>query len=528
MKRLLAVVLLLGTACVNWLCCCAQEAKNIEGICISSIGVTAECGSSVEIFKDETSQGCCSPDSGSYFQNPETLFDCAENSFSCTSWPARGLFALNSSASVAGREPASSAGFAATMIQPEGKPQNVQWKPLVRESLLYLTIMHSYRIATEQKTREALGDSVLGGYFKALGSMHGWSDGDGYFENYLGHPIQGSVSANLWIGNDPRYSSAEFGKSRDYWMGRLRAYGFAWAYSEQFEIGPISEASLGQIQRYCCAYGFVDHVITPNTGIAWLIGEDVLDKYVVRKIEDHTRNKTLRAIARVSLNPTRSFANAISRRAPWYRSTRPGIREYDGESYARVESQPKKSQTPRTPSFQLAAFPTLLSSGDLSCHGGTGTAAFRLSDAWQWTVDVGGCRMHGLSKNWSGDSMTFTTGPQWSMETASHWTPHAHMRFGGEKVTEEYVDPELKRSVLNALPPNGNKNEAHSQYAKDYETTGLSLAMGGGLDYRVNQVVALRVLNFDYQRSWINPINHDDFSSGFRFGSGVVLRVGTW
>jgi len=525
MKGFLAVVLLLCTAGVSWLDSDAQEVKNAEGMCLSSLGLITECVSSLQVFSFEAGNRCCQPQSISYFKNPDTLFGCFDTSLECTASPTRSWFALNSLFSIAPKEPHSSSAIVAPMIQHDGKPQNIQWKPLVRESLLYLTIMHSYRMATEQKTREALGDSVFGGYFKALGSMHGWSDGDGYFENYLGHPIQGSVSANLWIGNDPRYSSAEFGKSRDYWMGRLRAYAFAWAYSEQFEIGPFSEASLGQIQRHCCAYGFVDHVITPNTGIAWLIGEDVIDKYVVRKIEDHTRNKTLRAIARVSLNPTRSFANAISRRAPWYRTTRPGIREYDREAYARVESQPKRSQTPI---FQLASSPTLFSSGDLLCRGGTGTAAFRLSDTWQWTVDVGGCRIHGLPENWSGGSMTFTTGPQWSMETASHWTPHAHMRFGGGKVTEEYVDPELKSSVLNALPPKGNKNEAHSQYAKDYETTGLSLAMGGGLDYRVNQVVALRVLNFDYQRSWINPINRDDFSRGFRFGSGVVLRVGTW
>lgn len=525
MNGLLTAVLLLCTVSVSWLHSDAQEIKNTEGMCLSSLGPITECGSSLRSFSDEVVDRSCLPQSISFFQNPSISLGCSETPYACSTWPTRSWLGLSSSTSIVAKAPLSSSAIPATMIQQEGKPQNVQWKRLARESLLYLTIMHSYRIATEQKTREALGDSVFGGYFKALGSMHGWSDGDGYFENYLGHPIQGSVSANLWIGNDPRYSSAEFGNSRDYWIGRLRAYAFAWSYSEQFEIGPLSEASLGQIQRHCCAYGFVDHVITPNTGIAWLIGEDVLDKYVVRKIEDRTRNKALRAIARVSLNPTRCFANAISRRAPWYRSTRPGIREYDGEPYARVKSQPKKSETPI---FQLAASPTLRSSGDLLCRGGAGTAAFRLSDTWQWTVDVGGCRMHGLPKNWSGDIMTFTTGPQWSMETASHWTPHAHMRFGGEKVTEEYVDPDLKSSVLNALPPKGNKNEAHSRYAKDYETTGLSLAMGGGLDYRVNQVVALRVLNVDYQRSWINPINRDDSSRGFRFGSGVVLRVGTW
>src|SRR5215469_14506968 len=27
--------------------------------------------------------------------------------------------------------------------------------------------------------------------------MHGWSDGDGYYKNYLGHPIQGAVSGYI-------------------------------------------------------------------------------------------------------------------------------------------------------------------------------------------------------------------------------------------------------------------------------------------------------------------------------------------
>jgi hypothetical protein len=52
--------------------------------------------------------------------------------------------------------------------------------------------------------------------------------------------------------------------------------------------------------------------------------------------------------------------------------------------------------------------------------------------------------------------------------------------------------------------------------------------MGGGLDYRLNQVLALPVVNFDYLLFRLTPINHDDFSRGFRFGSGIVLRVGAW
>src|SRR5215471_5932336 len=209
-------------------------------------------------------------------------------------------------------------------VREEGLSKNVQWRPLARQSLFYLGVMHAFRIGTEPSTRKALGNSVFGGYFEALGAMHGWSDGDGYYENYLGHPFQGGVSGYLWIHNDPRYRNVEFGTSRDYWMSRLRAYAYSWAFSEQFEIGLLSEASIGQIQRYCCGYGFVDHVITPNGGLLWMLGGDAVDKYVIRGIEDRTRNVHIRAVARMALDPPLTFANLLAGQAPWHRENRPG------------------------------------------------------------------------------------------------------------------------------------------------------------------------------------------------------------
>jgi hypothetical protein len=65
--------------------------------------------------------------------------------------------------------------------------------------------MHMFRISTEQGTRDALNNSVVDGYFATLGAMHGWSDGDGYYENYLGHPIDGAVAGYIWLNNDRRY-----------------------------------------------------------------------------------------------------------------------------------------------------------------------------------------------------------------------------------------------------------------------------------------------------------------------------------
>ena len=203
-------------------------------------------------------------------------------------------------------------------------------RTFIHESL-FLATMHSFRIATEPSTRAALGNSFFGGYFAGLGAMHGWSDGDGYYETYLGHPIQGAVSGYMWIHHDPKYRIVQFGQSRDYWMSRLRAYGWSWVESEQFKIGLVSEATIGQIPRYCCGYGFNDHIMTNNGGIVWIVGGDILDRYLVTKIENHTTSVPLRVIARVGLNPPLGMANLMDLNYPWHRENRPGVREYRGE-----------------------------------------------------------------------------------------------------------------------------------------------------------------------------------------------------
>jgi len=413
----------------------------------------------------------------------------------------------------------------------------IEWKPLLNASSLYLGIMHGFRIATEPATRDALHNSVVGGYFKALGAMHGWSDGDGYYENYLGHPIQGAVSGYIWIHHDPRYRLVQFGKDRDYWMSRLRAYGFAWAFSEQFEVGLISEASVGQIQRYCCAYGFVDHIITPNGGLAWMIAGDALDRYVTVPIENHTHNIALRVLARVGLNPAQGFANLMTLHYPWHRENRAGVRQYDGEMYLRP-SPSLSSQVSRDreaghnliPKFELAAsLPNVYQTGGLRCDGGGGIASFRATDVQQWTVEVSGCTLgNSLPRDWSGDSLTFTFGPQWTIRTPSRLSSHVHVRAGGQKITEEKLDPVAQQTILSQIPPGANKSKYRDLYTQHWETTGFSVAVGGGLDLALNRALAVRVANFDYTRSWLTELNGRNFNSGYRFSSGLVLRLGTW
>ena len=412
--------------------------------------------------------------------------------------------------------------------QEEGQGSMVQWRPLMYESSAYLSVMHGFRFATEPSTRNGTGNNPFG-YFASLGAMHGWSDGDGYFENYLGHPIQGAVSEYLWIHNDLRYRNVEFGNNRDYWMSRLRAYAFAWSFSEQFEIGLLSEASLGQIQRYCCAYGFVDHVITPNASMVWLIGGDIIDRYITRPLEDRTKSKTVRSLLRAGLNPPQSFANMLMLQYPWHRENRASPTDYDGELYLRPKSQAsERFLLPLVPKFELtAAIPSYTHMGGHSCFGGSGIGAFRINDGWQWTVEVGGCTLgNSLPKSWSGDSLIFSAGPQWIMHNSSRWSPHAHFRMGGQKITQEYC--QVDGTPMQGLGVGTPCNSEPDRRALHYESTGLAISTGGGLDIKINNALAFRVANVDYTYSWLHPVAGTNYNEGVRFSAGMVLRIGTW
>jgi hypothetical protein len=304
-------------------------------------------------------------------------------------WIGRPYSASNDSSSEPKDFSVDGASTSTTLIAPsDARAPGVHWKALMHGSLSYLGSMHSFRLLTEADTRQSLHNSVIGGYFKALGAMHGWSDGDGYYENYLGHPIEGAVSGYMWIHNDPRYRAVQFGADRDYWMSRLRAYAFAWAFSEQFEIGPISEAS---IQRYCCACGFVDHVITPNGGMVWMVAGDAIDRYVTVPLENSTHKAVLRILARSVLNPPQSFANLMMFQYPWHRENRGTAANYDREMYLRpsrslasavsFDANVSGSIVPR---FELTApVPSFRHVGGLDCIGGGAIGAFRAAEFWQ-------------------------------------------------------------------------------------------------------------------------------------------------
>lgn len=409
----------------------------------------------------------------------------------------------------------------------DSEPQGIQWGSLINNSLRFIAIEHAFRYATEPATRNP-GRPFFQGYVDSVGALHGWSDGDPFYVNYVGHPMQGAVAGYLWTLSDPRYRRAEFGRNPEYWKSRMRAGAFAWAYSTQMEIGPISEASIGNIQALYPQQGLADHVVTPAIGLGWMIAEDVLDRYLVRFVERKTQNRYVRALVRGGANPSRSFAYAIGGQWPWARA-----RDHGGEMIAAAPTKPQRKvqgleRPPGVAPFEFAANAYAFAAPSGTCAGGGASTAFRIHPEWQIVLDFNGCKMTGLERNLTGDSLTYMAGPRWTPPVSGRLVPYAQVLFGGNKLTQELMLPDQKAAFDRLAQSSGSNNSDHGQYTQQFERHGFAMAAGIGLDLRLNRALALRIVGLEYTHTWVQDLNGFAVPNGPQVKTGIALRMGTW
>ena len=190
------------------------------------------------------------------------------------------------------------------------------------DSLKLLALEHTSRIAFQEKTRRELDGPFWRDYRQSLRIPRQWEDSDAWWVNYIGHPIHGAAAGYLWIDHDAG-APQELSLKRSYWGSRARATAWAAAYSLQFEFGPLSEASIGNVGIKSETTGWVDHVVTPVGALGLIVAEDALDRYLVKVFEQRVHNRVLRAALRLTFNPGRTLSNTASGRVPWHREGRP-------------------------------------------------------------------------------------------------------------------------------------------------------------------------------------------------------------
>jgi hypothetical protein len=213
------------------------------------------------------------------------------------------------------------------------------------QSLGFLVLEHAFRAANDPYLRYLMVHKPFWHDYLASANhfeMNRWGDGDDFLVNYIGHPLEGSVSGNIFIQNDPQGRAAKFGRSPAYWQSRMKAMVWASVYSMYFEIGPVlSEAAIGNeggytYIPYCGFYpicskepgktykpptnntGWVDFTVTPLVGAGWIILEDFIEADLVDKLADGSPALKYK-ILRGALSPSRTMANFLAGKPPWYR-----------------------------------------------------------------------------------------------------------------------------------------------------------------------------------------------------------------
>jgi hypothetical protein len=219
--------------------------------------------------------------------------------------------------------------------------ERYHWGGLLGQSLFFNVIENGVRTASDDQIRTLLAHKPF--WHDYVASIHQfnmrrWNDGDDFLVNYVGHPMQGAVSGFIEIQNDPKGREQEISATHAFWMSRFKAFLWATAYSTHSEMSPLGEAGIGNeggwtypihcpthctapgtYKKYTNNTGWVDFIITPTVGSLWLIAEDTLDRFVSDWVQGGNRSRILPKILRGGLNPSRTMANALRLKAPWYR-----------------------------------------------------------------------------------------------------------------------------------------------------------------------------------------------------------------
>jgi hypothetical protein len=442
-------------------------------------------------------------------------------------------------------------------VQPEARVSDrFQWKPALAQALFGTGIYHGWRYAHESGTRDALYGHWFQDWMASIGETRGWDDSDGWHASYVSHPFEGGIFGFIEQQNDPLYREVEWGDGRVYWMSRLRALTFSAIMSTQWTLGPASEASLGNVQLHASP-GFIDLVLTSTLGVGEMMGEDMLDRYVIMPMENHTANPWFIMAARSVANPARTFANMMALKEPWSRATRPGIfgnnhemrkqlvKEYkDGESGApfamhtaaereamNAAANPNADKPrPLEAPIELNAYAQYESFlGGGSCVGAGGVGAARVNPDFQIVAEANGCLVINMPKDNGGDSEMFAVGPRWTPRAAHKFSPFAEVLVGARRITHDITDVTKKKQLTKEWEDGLLKHDfLRSDYSVQYQAMGFAMKVGAGFDAVFARAFAWRVLDVGYTHSWLNTVEPINASQGVTISSGLVLRIGTW
>lgn len=210
----------------------------------------------------------------------------------------------------------------------------VHWHQLIISSTLFNAFMDAGNLYTGYWYR---WETTHGNWWsRYIDSAAGWrwnvwNDQNPFLDDYVGHPMMGAITNDLWIQNDPKSMTVVQSNTWPYWRRLLRAGAFSTAYSFEWKLGPTGEAAIGHNGDHPIPFnnghgrtnetGWVELVTTPVGGVLWTMAEDALDKHLVAPMEAGGR-RPLTLLGISFLEPAHATANILRFRPPWYRDDR--------------------------------------------------------------------------------------------------------------------------------------------------------------------------------------------------------------
>src|SRR5581483_9458043 len=106
-------------------------------------------------------------------------------------------------------------GIPAMYLRPVQAPPTepaFHWKGATTQTFGLLVAEQSFRMV-QQKTRDHLDGRFFADWFACVENLHGWSDGDSMFTNYVSHPLHSAVAGYIEIQNDSQGRYLQFDNS---------------------------------------------------------------------------------------------------------------------------------------------------------------------------------------------------------------------------------------------------------------------------------------------------------------------------
>jgi hypothetical protein len=200
-------------------------------------------------------------------------------------------------------------------VTPSPQKGSIAWRSLLRDSLVLLAVQHAYRIGFEDGTRENLDGPFFEEWFASASTLCCWDDGDRMTTNYLWHPLLGSAASFVFANNHVASQETPIGNTSRYWKAKGGQGIYSFLYSLNFELGPLSEASIGNVGLKPGEMTYCDFVVTPAIGLLISVAEDAARLHIIDRVKRNHRywGNTLAVL----LNPTRTVANVMGGRVPW-------------------------------------------------------------------------------------------------------------------------------------------------------------------------------------------------------------------